>query len=156
MPRVLQGRFPAISMDSFEGLQPSTGGSQTEFQNFSDMYQQAVDQVFRGVGKEVFESLKTVDGVRASPGPDSESLYPKAQIGRRLHEIAQLIKSDVGLEVAVTDMGGWDTHINQGNGKGQLADGCVSSPRRSPLSEKISARSSRMSVWLPSPNSEGL
>jgi len=134
MPRVLQGRFPAISMDSLKDYNLHAGGSQKEFQNFSDMYQQAVDQVFRGVGKEVFESLKTVDGVReANSAPEKDSLYPKAQIGRRLHEIAALIKSDVGLEVAVTDMGGWDTHINQGNGKGQLAD------RLRELSEAIAA-----------------
>src|SRR5262249_29646493 len=35
---------------------------------------------------------------------------------------AQLSKSDVGLEVAFADVGGWDTHVNQGAGEGQLAN----------------------------------
>jgi uncharacterized protein (DUF1501 family) len=36
-------------------------------------------------------------------------------------QIAQLIKADLGVEIAFADMGGWDTHINQGAGQGQLA-----------------------------------
>jgi uncharacterized protein (DUF1501 family) len=36
-------------------------------------------------------------------------------------EIAQLIKSRVGVEVAFADVGGWDTHVNQGAANGQLA-----------------------------------
>jgi uncharacterized protein (DUF1501 family) len=36
-------------------------------------------------------------------------------------QIAQMIKAGVGLEVAFTDIGGWDTHSNQGNARGQLA-----------------------------------
>jgi uncharacterized protein (DUF1501 family) len=36
-------------------------------------------------------------------------------------EIAQLIKADVGLEIAFADVGGWDTHVNQGASQGQLA-----------------------------------
>jgi uncharacterized protein (DUF1501 family) len=39
-----------------------------------------------------------------------------------LRQIAQLIKSDVGLEVAFADVGGWDTHVNQGGATGQLAN----------------------------------
>jgi uncharacterized protein (DUF1501 family) len=36
-------------------------------------------------------------------------------------QIAQLIKADLGVEIAFADMGGWDTHINQGADQGQLA-----------------------------------
>jgi uncharacterized protein (DUF1501 family) len=32
-----------------------------------------------------------------------------------------MIKANVGLEVAFADIGGWDTHSNQGNVRGQLA-----------------------------------
>src|SRR5207253_1292336 len=38
-----------------------------------------------------------------------------------LRQIAQLIKADVGLEVAFADMQGWDTHVGQGAERGQLA-----------------------------------
>ncbi len=38
-----------------------------------------------------------------------------------LREIARLIKAGAGPEVAVTQLGGWDTHVNQGSSVGQLA-----------------------------------
>src|SRR5580700_8692771 len=48
--------------------------------------------------------------------------YPTSAYGQSLMQIAQLIKADVGLEVAFSDIGGWDTHANQGNERGQLAN----------------------------------
>ena len=47
--------------------------------------------------------------------------YPRSPFGQRLAQIAQLIKAGVGLEVAFADIGGWDTHVNQGAAIGQLA-----------------------------------
>ncbi|CAB1064978.1 Protein of unknown function (DUF1501) [Olavius sp. associated proteobacterium Delta 1] len=42
--------------------------------------------------------------------------YPNTTYGRQLKQIAQLIKADVGLEMATVNIGGWDTHSNQGAG----------------------------------------
>jgi uncharacterized protein (DUF1501 family) len=53
--------------------------------------------------------------------PQNGADYPKSQFGQRLKQIAQLIKSKVGLEIAFADVGGWDTHVNQGGATGQLA-----------------------------------
>ena len=53
--------------------------------------------------------------------PEHGAEYPRSQFGQRLREIAQLIKSGVGVEVAFADVGGWDTHVNQGASNGQLA-----------------------------------
>jgi uncharacterized protein (DUF1501 family) len=36
-------------------------------------------------------------------------------------QIAQLIKANIGLQVAFADVTGWDTHVNQGASEGQLA-----------------------------------
>jgi uncharacterized protein (DUF1501 family) len=38
-----------------------------------------------------------------------------------LKQIAQLSKAGVGLEIAFAELGGWDTHVNQGGAQGQLA-----------------------------------
>jgi uncharacterized protein (DUF1501 family) len=48
--------------------------------------------------------------------------YPHSPFGQSLRQIAQLVKSDVGLEIAFADVGGWDTHVNQGGAIGQLAN----------------------------------
>jgi uncharacterized protein (DUF1501 family) len=34
----------------------------------------------------------------------------------------KMLKADVGLEIAFADVGGWDTHVNQGGATGQLAN----------------------------------
>src|SRR5260370_34898735 len=48
--------------------------------------------------------------------------YPRSPFGNSLLQIAQLIKANIGIEVAFTDVGGWDTHANQGSSRGQLAN----------------------------------
>ena len=54
--------------------------------------------------------------------PVSSERYPAGRFGAGLAQIARLIKADVGLEVAFTEIGGWDTHANQGGATGQLAN----------------------------------
>jgi uncharacterized protein (DUF1501 family) len=38
-----------------------------------------------------------------------------------MRQVAQLIKSDLGVEIVFVDIGGWDTHVNQGAEQGQLS-----------------------------------
>jgi uncharacterized protein (DUF1501 family) len=70
----------------------------------------------------MFEAVKMLKA--ANPlqyQPQNGAAYPKTQFGTRLRQIAQLIKSGVGLEIAFADIGGWDTHVNQGAVTGQLS-----------------------------------
>lgn len=48
--------------------------------------------------------------------------YPRTGLGNRLLQVARLIKADIGLEVAEVDLGGWDTHQNQGAANGAFAN----------------------------------
>ena len=133
MPRILQGKYPALSMNSLKDFQIKVSASQKGgVQGFEAMYRSAADQVLRGAGNEAFRSLRAVATLRKDSKERAES-YPKSGIGTRLHEIATLIQADLGMQVAVTDMGGWDTHVNQGAAKGQLAD------RFKELSEALAA-----------------
>jgi uncharacterized protein (DUF1501 family) len=95
-------------------------GSPALSNGFEGMYEQAVNESLRGAGNETFSALKTVERVLASDANDAE--YPKGKLPQTLREIALLIKGDVGLELAVTEIGGWDSHVNQGSSKGQLAN----------------------------------
>jgi uncharacterized protein (DUF1501 family) len=63
--------------------------------------------------------LRRADPSRYSPEPGAD--YPASPFGQALRQIAQLAKADVGLEVAFADVGGWDTHVNQGGANGTLA-----------------------------------
>jgi uncharacterized protein (DUF1501 family) len=42
--------------------------------------------------------------------------YPRGRFGESLRQIAQLVRADVGLRIAFTDVAGWDTHVAQGAG----------------------------------------
>jgi len=73
-------------------------------------------------GGEMFEAVKILRAANPRQyAPRNGAEYPTTQFGQRLKQIAQLIKADVGLEVAFADVGGWDTHVNQGAATGQLA-----------------------------------
>lgn len=51
--------------------------------------------------------------------PANGAVYPNTGYGTHLRQIAQLIKEGVGLEIATVNIGGWDTHSNQGGPQGR-------------------------------------
>src|SRR5688572_22485798 len=53
--------------------------------------------------------------------PANGAIYPTSPLGNSLKQIAQLIKMDVGTEIAFAECGGWDTHYNQGTDTGTFA-----------------------------------
>jgi uncharacterized protein (DUF1501 family) len=82
---------------------------------FETLYDGAVGDVLHGTGKESFEAMGLLK--KAIPGtyrPANGAVYPTGRFGDSLKQIAQLVKADVGVEVAFAEMGGWDTHVNEG------------------------------------------
>jgi uncharacterized protein (DUF1501 family) len=78
--------------------------------------------VLNGTGRETFDAmrlLKIADPAQYEPEHGAD--YPSSPFGQALRQIAQLTKANVGLEVAFADIGGWDTHVNQGAAQGRLA-----------------------------------
>jgi len=123
LPRMLQGTAPALAVNQL-GLFGIRAGraSETVGASFEAEYAAAADRVLNGTGREAFDAikmLKAADPSSYQPGNGAE--YPPSAFGQALKQIAQLTKSNVGLEVAFADVGGWDTHVNQGAGQGQLA-----------------------------------
>ncbi len=124
LPRSMQGRAPAVAMQNLADFQIRAGASARGVQGgFEDIYEQGVGDVLRGTGKETFEAVNFLKRVNpAQYKPENGAQYPTNQYGRALMQIAQLVKAGVGLEVAFTDVGGWDTHRGQGGARGQLAN----------------------------------
>lgn len=126
MPRILQGGANALALNDLNDFQlraevAGSGGAHPS--GFEGMYQGALDRALRGVGDEAFSALKELKAKDPrSFQPANNANYPNSPLGRRLKQIAQLIKADLGLQVAVTDCGGWDTHLAQGSATGQLAN----------------------------------
>ena len=78
--------------------------------------------MLKSTGREAFDAikmLKTTDPSRYAPANGAD--YPRSAFGQALKQIAQLTKANLGVEVAFAELGGWDTHINQGAAQGQLA-----------------------------------
>ena len=125
-PRAMQGKAPTLAISNLADFTIRAGKSSASVQGgFEAIYDQTVNDVLGGTGKETFEAvnyLKKVNPVQYKP--ENGAQYPRTPFGNSLLQIAQLIKAGVGLEVAFTDTPGlnWDTHFNEGNGRGQLGN----------------------------------
>jgi uncharacterized protein (DUF1501 family) len=64
--------------------------------------------------------LRSTDPAHYTPA--SGAIYPATPFGNGMKQIAQLMKANLGVETAFTDIGGWDTHHNQGSVNGELAN----------------------------------
>jgi uncharacterized protein (DUF1501 family) len=125
LPRILAGSAPALAIGDLRtfgvgGRQPAVRDRLTRA--FEAMYQGAGTGLLASSAEEGFEAARRLrqidpDGYAPAPGAD----YPRGPLGRSLSQIAQLIKADLGLELAFADASGWDTHVAQGSADGQLA-----------------------------------
>jgi uncharacterized protein (DUF1501 family) len=123
LPRALQGLEPALAIGQIDrfGIRAGGGGGMVET-SFEAQYAAAAGSVLQQTGREAFDAvkmLKAADPSRYAPANGAE--YPRSGYGDALKQIAQLIKADVGLEVAFAESGNWDHHVNEGGAQGQLA-----------------------------------
>jgi uncharacterized protein (DUF1501 family) len=119
-PRILEGPSPTVAMNSLAEFSVRATGSSAE--RLEALYRTGSADLVHATGAETFDAvrmLRAADPQKYAPQNGAE--YPRSQFGTRLLQIAQLIKANVGLEVAFADVGGWDTHVNQGSTTGQLA-----------------------------------
>ncbi|HEU4564466.1 MAG TPA: DUF1501 domain-containing protein [Gemmatimonadaceae bacterium] len=120
-PRILQGPAPSVAMASLADFTVRATGSDAE--RLEALYRTGSADLIHGTGRETFEAvriLRAASPERYAPAPGAD--YPRSPFGQSLRQIAQLIKADVGLEIAFADVGGWDTHVAQGGATGQLAN----------------------------------
>jgi uncharacterized protein (DUF1501 family) len=120
-PRILQGPAPAVAMTSIDAFTVRSAGGVSD--RLEALYRTGSADLVHATGAETFDAVKRLreaNPQRYSPANGAE--YPRSEFGQRLKQIAQLVKADVGMEIAFADVGGWDTHINQGAATGQLAN----------------------------------
>ena len=125
LPRILAGSAPSLAIDDLQafGLRaPQEGARDRLTRAFEELYDGAGTGLLASSSREGFEAVQLLK--QADPAqyrPANGAAYPPGRLGKTLLQIAQLIKSDVGLEIAFADCSGWDTHVNQGSNEGQLA-----------------------------------
>jgi len=125
VPRTLAGSIPAIALSNLNnfsvgarGPAPSPAASA-----FEAMYGESGDHILHATGDETFEAVKMLRSANPAQYKTAPGInYPTSEFGNNMKQIAQLLKADLGVEAAFTDVGGWDTHQNQGGVNGQLSD----------------------------------
>ncbi len=133
LPRIMQGKQPAYAVRGLEELNLPKTARGVDPEAISAALEHAYQQSAMRRAGDATELLAqsagtTLEGVRqlraVTSGPYTPGAeYPKTELGRKLMQVARLIKADIGLEVAEVDLGGWDTHQNQGRGgEGQFGN----------------------------------
>jgi uncharacterized protein (DUF1501 family) len=124
LPRILSGSEAAVAMNNINEF--SVGGKNGKSpaaNTFEAMYDHSLDTVLHGAGEETFDAvkmLKSADPSKYAAAPGAN--YPRGRFGDSLRQLAQLIKANLGVQVAFADIGGWDHHVNEGSTEGQIAN----------------------------------
>jgi uncharacterized protein (DUF1501 family) len=149
LPRALRGRYPVLAgynhtenMDLFEELYAESnlvnkdareGAGKMKGSTLDDFTSDRI----KGMQRE--QTLRTSDLARdiitesgtasvkrlkalygALTTQRNNVNYPRGGLGEQLSQIARVIKSNSGLEVAQAEYGGWDTHSGQGGVNGRM------------------------------------
>lgn len=138
MPRSLTGPKPAVAVTRLADFRVRLRGAEAAAsvagRGFEALYRDTSARLLQEAAGETFDAVslleeRNVASYRPAPGVS----YPQGALGAALAQIAQLIKADVGLEVAFAESAGWDTHVQQGASQGSFAR------RASELAEAIAA-----------------
>jgi uncharacterized protein (DUF1501 family) len=123
LPRILSGKEQAVAVNNLNDFSVGGKNPNAASNTFEAMYDHSVDAVLHGTGNETFDAvrmLKAADPAHYAAAPNAN--YPKGRFGDSLKQLAQMIKADLGVQVAFADIGGWDHHVNEGSTQGQIAN----------------------------------
>jgi uncharacterized protein (DUF1501 family) len=124
VPVSMRGPISALALKSITDFH--LGGREDQLaaiqQSLASLYTVAAPtNMLTTQAADVFSTMDMIKQLAASGyTPASGVTYPETEFGLGLKQVAQLIKAEVGLEVACVDLGGWDTHESQGSVEGYL------------------------------------
>ncbi|MDB5190977.1 MAG: hypothetical protein JWQ96_540 [Segetibacter sp.] len=126
LPRSFYGDNPSVAINNLQDFAIQVRGNQAganlASKSFEDLYDKTTSGLLKETGKESFDALKILQKTDTKNyTPSNNAVYPNSPLGNSMKQIAQLIKMDVGVEVAFAESGGWDTHFNQGREQGVFA-----------------------------------
>ncbi len=126
LPKSFYGDEPALAVSNLADFKVNVPGAKNVMEStgksFEALYQQTTQNLLRGTGKESFEATKIISKLDVKNYQPAENAnYPDSAFGKSMKQIAILIKNNVGLEIAFTEHGGWDTHVQQGTMTGQFS-----------------------------------
>jgi uncharacterized protein (DUF1501 family) len=117
VPRSLQGNGAALAVDDLSKFQLANQDAATVFQG---MYAASSDKGLKSGANDTFEAVRMIDAVLKQPYQPAAGVQYVGEFGKKLRQLAQLIKSNVGVEVAFADMNNWDHHANENSALPQM------------------------------------
>jgi len=124
LPRILQGTAPALAVPNVGRFGIEAGRYTNVVEDgLASLYAASGDRLLAPTAKETFEAvdlLRSVNPAQYRPAAGVE--YPQGPFGQSMLQVAQLIKSNLGIEIVFAEVGGWDHHVNEGGAQGQLAN----------------------------------
>jgi uncharacterized protein (DUF1501 family) len=130
LPRIFSGPANVATVNKAVSANKMALDRPLVAQLFGEMYEGSNDQLSKAFAEGIAahremnkaleapaanpQDMEQMMANRGAPSPKSFSSFGK--------QLANLINKDGTVQVSFIDFGGWDTHINQGTGKGQLAN----------------------------------
>ena len=129
LPLALRGERSTVAVDDLAKFQVGSNASSI----VERLYAHTSDAQLKGQASGMFDAVRRIESIRQQPyTPAGGALY-SGTFGTRLMQLARLIKSDVGVEVAFVDIDGWDHHSNEvgalGNVLGEFGRGLAAFTR---------------------------
>lgn len=113
--------LPIPNLDTF-----NIAGSSTTLAARRDVLEDMFGPVADPVRAAAMTTLQTIDLLNtidfATYAPSGGAVYPTGSFGTAFRSTAALLKAQVGVEAVAIDLGGWDTHANQGIFTGTMAN----------------------------------
>lgn len=129
-PMSLLGSTDTLTLDEPEYFTFATGPwlwNEAQHAALTRLYGMQSSAV-HAAGRQTITSVDIVDAyVTDDYQPAGGAVYGEDEIGARFEVAAQMISLDLGIRVATIDIGGWDTHENQGAGPGGFFSNLVGS-----------------------------
>jgi uncharacterized protein (DUF1501 family) len=139
LPRIMSGSVDAANIPLGRDTGKSIAVDSAQVSDVFDRLYAGDDRLSqtyregRAARVQILADMRETDNMRKETIAADNGAPPPQGFALDAYQLANLIRRDPGIQLAFTSLGGWDTHINQGNAHGQLAD------RLAPLAQGLRA-----------------
>jgi uncharacterized protein (DUF1501 family) len=135
MPQILRGRLPVANLPLGREAARSMPLDRPEISRAFDRLYAGSDPLSEAYRRGQAVRAEVIGDLAAEMRQADNSATPPNGFPLEAARLAHLIRRERGIRLAFASLGGWDTHVNQGGGRGQLAN------RLRPLGEGLVALS---------------
>lgn len=133
LPQILKGRMPVANLPLGPAAATPLAIDKPEVSSAFDRLYSGKDEIGQAYRQGRAARAELIAGLPAPPDPSDNGAPPPNGFPAIAARLAGLMAHDRKIRLAVVSLGGWDTHVRQGNHTGQLAD------RLRPLGDGLAA-----------------